>query len=164
MTVEGKGRGKRLRLSDGSIRGEDNDLSVFASLFTDQKLCQMMSQLTANQNQIQCMQVKLDQVTNMNSRLYNAETVIRSHDDRLKLLEYKSIDNEARNRRNNLLFKGISEERGEDCFKQVEKVLVEQLNINANMYMHRAHRLGRFTLTKPDQLVWPSETLGTPKQ
>ena len=34
--------------------------------------------------------------------------------DQLKLLQYKSIDIEARSRRNNLLFRGIPEVNGED--------------------------------------------------
>ena len=96
----------------------------------------------------QTIQNKMDRLASMNSRLCNAETVIRSHDDCFKLLEYKSIDNEARNRRNDLLFKGIAEERGENCFRQVEKVLDENLNITTTTYMHRANGLGRFTLNK----------------
>ena len=153
MTVEGKGRGKRLRLSDGSTGGEGIDLSAFASLPTDQNLCHMMSSLSANQNQMQNMQTKIDLLTNMNSRLCNTETVIHSHDDRLKLLEYKSIDSEARNRRNNLLFKGVSEQANEDCFRQIQTFLLEQLNIDTSMYIHRAHRLGRFTLNKTRPII-----------
>ena len=121
-----------------------------------------MPHVSANQNQIQTIQNKLDRTASMNSRIC-AETIIRFHDDRLKLLLYKSMDNEARNRRNNLSFKGIAEERNEDCFRQVEEVLIENVNISTKMYMHRAHRLGCSLLTKLGKSSWPFAILGSLK-
>ena len=144
-----KSKGKRLRMSAGSgHESELCDLSSFSTLNTDEKLCEIMAKLSVNQNKIQTVENKLDMLMRMESRLFRAETVILSHDDRLKLLEYKSIDNEARNRRNNLLFKGIPEERNEDCFHRVEIFLRENFHISDKLYMHRAHRLGRFSLNK----------------
>ena len=61
---------------------------------------------------------KLNTTVGLNSRMTQAETVIRSHNDRLKLLEYKSIDIEARSRRNNLLFKGLAKERDDNCCRR----------------------------------------------
>ena len=43
------------------------------------------------------------------SRVSKAETLIESHENRLKLLEYKSIDIESRSRRRNLIFWDITE-------------------------------------------------------
>jgi len=41
------------------------------------------------------------------------------------LLEYKSIDVEARSHRKNLLFNGYPEEYAEDCLSKVKKLLIK---------------------------------------
>lgn len=149
-----KSKGKRLRMSTGSgHETELCDLSSFSSLPTDDKLCEIMAKLSVNQNKIQVVENKLDTLMSMDSRLSRSETVILSHDDRLKLLEYKSIDNEARNRRNNLLFKGLSEERNEDCFRRIEIFVRDNLGINERLHIDRAHRLGRFSLNKVRPII-----------
>ena len=55
-------------------------------------------------------------VGSMNARVTTAENNISDinnqmwvNENRLELLEYKSIDAEARSRRNNLIFRGLSE-------------------------------------------------------
>lgn len=76
----------------------------------------------------------------------NAENVIRSHEHRLKLLEYKSIDIESRSRRRNLIFRGIterSEESDDACFVLIRDFLRVYLKIDRDLYIERAHRLGR---------------------
>lgn len=61
---------------------------------------------------------------------------------RIKLLEYKSIDLEARNRRNNLIFRGHPEVMNtDDCESIILTFLSERLNIN-DVCIQRAHRLG----------------------
>ena len=59
------------------------------------------------------------------------------------MLEYKSIDIEARSRRKNLLFNGFAEERDESCATKICAFLRESLNINDAISVDRAHRLGR---------------------
>ncbi|MEW8546032.1 MAG: hypothetical protein AB2693_21120, partial [Candidatus Thiodiazotropha sp.] len=81
------------------------------------------------------------------------ETVINSHADRLKLLEYRSLDLEARSRRRNLLFKGFSENRRENCFEEVRHFIQSKLNIDRDMYLERAHRLGRFNPSKTRPII-----------
>ena len=71
----------------------------------------------------------------------------------MKLLEYRSIDLEARSRKNNLLFKGISEQRRENCFAEVRRFIQEELRINKDFYLERAHRLGRFSSTKTRPII-----------
>ena len=73
--------------------------------------------------------------------------------DRLKLLEYRSIDLEARSRRKNILFKGIPENRRENCFEVVRNVIQDNLNIDRDMYLERAHRLGRFDNNKTQPII-----------
>ncbi len=52
-------------------------------------------------------------VNSIHRRVDTLDSCIDVHARMLKLLAYKSIDNEARNRRNNLIFRGIGEDRGE---------------------------------------------------
>jgi hypothetical protein len=50
---------------------------------------------------------------------------------------------EARARRNNLIFKGMVEVRGENCYNVITDFLETKLGINSNeVYIARAHRLG----------------------
>ena len=61
----------------------------------------------------------------------------------LKLLSYKSIDIEARSRRNNLIIRGVEEVFDENCFHTVRRFICERLDLDANeMFLVRAHRLG----------------------
>ena len=65
-------------------------------------------------------------------------------DKRLKLLEYKSIDQETRSRRNNLIFRGHPEVRyNDDCEAIIRNFLQRHLDIDPNLIrIQRAHRLG----------------------
>ena len=61
----------------------------------------------------------------------------------LKLLSYKSIDIKARSRRNNLIIRGVSEERDENCFHTVRQFICDHINLDTNgMFLVRTHRLG----------------------
>lgn len=76
---------------------------------------------------------KIDQVINVTNNNVNL----------LKLLSYKSIDIEARSRRNNLIFRGIEEEYDENCFEVLRRFISDRLDLDANkMFLVRAHRLG----------------------
>ena len=84
------------------------------------------------------------------------ESMITTQDARIKLLEYCSIDNEARNRRRNLIFKGIGEYGMiENCFELIHDFITDKLKIPAEMYIERAHRLGRPrpNQTKPRPII-----------
>ena len=66
-----------------------------------------------------------------------------AHDSRIKLLEYKSIDLEARSRRNNLIFRGHPENvENDDCVSIIRNLLDMNLNLDPNVCIQRAHRLG----------------------
>ena len=66
----------------------------------------------------------------------------------IKLLEYKSIDIEARSRCNNLLFRGFPESRDEKCTRVILKFLEEKMGVDEPPVIERAHRLGRFNRFK----------------
>ena len=134
---------------------QDDELfeTDFQDLSTDQKLSLILSKLSVNEGRVGYIQNKLDTVLNIRSRVTAVENVIRSQNDRLKLLEYRSIDLEARSRRNNLLFKGIPEQRRENCFAEVRRFIQEELQIDKDFYLERAHRLGRFSSTKTRPII-----------
>ena len=87
-------------------------------------------------------------------RLSKVETVINSHEDRVRLLEYKSIDLEARSRRNNILFYGFSESKNENYKIKIIEMVQEELEIDLNESdISRAHRLGRYDATKKRPVI-----------
>ena len=97
---------------------------------------------------------KVERVVPLVERVKKSEAAIRSHQNRLKLLEYKSIDIESRSRRRNLIFRGIREmpdESNDTCMSEVRRFLRVHLGIDRDMYMERAHRLGKLKLdvTRP---------------
>ena len=60
------------------------------------------------------------------------------------MLEYKSIDAEARSRRNNLIFRGIPEVLVmENCEDIIKSFLRDELHIEPSVCVQRAHRIGR---------------------
>ena len=62
-------------------------------------------------------------VVSVENRVTTIDKQITTNANRLKLLEYKSIDAEARNRRNNLIFRGIDETMNEDDDEPERRVL-----------------------------------------
>ena len=93
---------------------------------------------------IRCVNNKLDEVIDVTNRNSNV----------LRTLAYKSIDLEARSRRNNLLFWGLSENYNEIFV--IRDFIKNQLGLDAdNMYLARAHRLGprRFGQRNPKRPI-----------
>ena len=91
-------------------------------------------------------------VGSMNARVTTAENNISDinnqmsvNENRLKLLEYKSIDAEARSRRNNLIFRGLSESpdpQSENCEERIQEILRSDLGLEFDPVVQRAHRMG----------------------
>ena len=137
-------RSKRKRTNTGQ---SDSDRSVFQLFGTEDKLnviyeelqsIRVMQQQTNRgmsnfQNSFCCMGESLNcviQSTNKNT-------------DLLKTLAYKSIDLEARSRRNNLIFWGLAENVCRNCFAVIRDFIKNELDLDADkMYLARAHRLG----------------------
>ena len=140
---------KRQRASTGSgsspvdasntVNSSDSDLSLeqFKSLDINDKLASMF--------------VCLQEVKSTNQGLLKAEQTVHEirestlqNKARIGTLAYKSIDLEARQRRNNLLFWGIPEVRNEDCMAVLSEFLTDRLEIDAEtICIQRAHRVGR---------------------
>ena len=127
----------------------DSDLDIdFDNMDMGEKLSTIFITLTCNQKKITHVEQKIDSINILNGRVQKVETVMNSYNERLKLLEYKSIDIEARSRRNNLLFRGFLESRDEDCRRVIRNFLEEKLGVDELPAIERAHRLGRFNRLK----------------
>ena len=66
-------------------------------------------------------------------------------EEKMQHMEDKLIDQEARSRRNNLVFHGVREDQGEDCARTVSNI-ISQVCSKADsdrIVIERAHRLGR---------------------
>lgn len=129
---------KSQRISTGS---QHSSLFInkdeFKQLSMDDKLIAMFDEMGKMAN-------KVDQCLHLHNRVNDLETHIDDHSARLTLLEYKSIDMEARSRRNNLIFGGIQEDKDENCHVTISNFLRDHLDITTSPSMARAHRLGRF--------------------
>ena len=164
-TVRGK-QAKRQRVSSSGQSGsadqtvhnafldtDDDNMTDYGSLTTDEKLSLILSKVSVNESRVKLIQNRLDSVFTIKSRVSALENTIRSQHDRLKLLEYRSLDIEARSRRKNLLFKGIPEDRNENCFDAVRQFISSKLHIDRDMYLERAHRIGRFSVNRTRPII-----------
>ena len=136
---------KRQRVSDGSAGSVTGappsspalSLTDFKQLTVDDKLERIF--------------VCLQGIMVTNERLLKAERVVNElhntsqvNKDRINMLTYKSIDSEARQRRNNLLFWGIPENLSEDCVSTLNAFLTDRLHLDPDaIFIQRAHRLGK---------------------
>ncbi|MEW8547345.1 MAG: hypothetical protein AB2693_27875, partial [Candidatus Thiodiazotropha sp.] len=140
-------RNKRQRISTGGQSNEPctyEEPPNYETLSNEEKLSLLLSKVTLNEARVVTIQNKLDTVIDLSKRVSSVERVLKSHDDRLTLLEYRSLDIEARSRRKNILFKGLPEDRRENCFEIVRDFIRHKLDIDRDMYLERAHRLGRY--------------------
>ena len=128
-------------------------VSHFEHMKAEDKLVHIINKLAVNEGRVSSIQTKLDSILNLNSKDSRIETVLKSQHNRLKLLEYRSLDTEARSRRRNLLIKGIPEDRRENCFDLARHFISDELKIDRDMYLERAHRLGRFNLNKTRPII-----------
>ena len=109
----------------------------FKELATDDKLVTLFELMSSVDSQ----QLRLNNIEDTVDFL--GSEVFKTN-DRVKLLEYKSIDLETINRRHNLVFRGFRETNDEEnCEAMVKAMIHEKLGLDADsMFVQRAHRLG----------------------
>lgn len=78
---------------------------------------------------------RADQCLHIHNRVNDLESHTSEPSSRLMLLEYKSIDLEARSRRNNLIFGGLPEDKNENCFVTISNFLKNHLCIDPSPAM-----------------------------
>lgn len=88
----------------------------------------------------------------VNEKLNQVIHVANNQTDFMKTLAYKSIDQDARSRRNNLVFRGFMESPGENCAQIIRDFIQNRLALNSHhMYIARAHRFGKTIGRRPHQ-------------
>lgn len=143
---------KRKRISTGSAgAGRPNvTLEGFESMTTDGKLSvlfDIMTNVQTNQDR-----TSVD-IQNINSCIMNTcqqtdrvERCVNEHSKQLKLLSYHSLDIEARSRRNNIIFWGLTENTSRNCEDLILNFMARDMGIDTGgMVIDRAHRVGAIT-------------------
>lgn len=110
---------------------------TFNNYSTDEKLGCIFSML-------QNMTLTNVQVQKLESAVREVKSDTAKVKSRVDVLAYKSIDSEARQRRNNLIFYGIDERVDENCSDVLSTFLGDKLSLDREaMCIQRVHRLGR---------------------
>lgn len=136
---------KRKRTNTG--QSDSDSRSIFMLSSSDDKLNIIFDELVSiRKNQEQTNRGMLSFLNSFRSMGESINQVIQTTNrnvDMLKLLSYKSMDLEARSRRNNLIFWGLAENYHENCFFLIRDLLKRQLDLDADkMYLSRAYRIG----------------------
>jgi len=143
-------RKRKRRSTGGSFdtvnTNADRSKEEFRGLSTDDKLVKIFEMLQVSQNDTQYMKDKIKKSEKKIERLGEQQNTTSS---KVKVLEYKSIDLEARSRRNNLVFREHPESYREDCEMVIADFLETYLDIDPSaIYVNRAHRVGQYKSDK----------------
>lgn len=140
-------RQKRARTNTGSADTQPpTSINAFENLSVSDKLSALFSEVSG-------IDKKVDKCVAIHSKVEALETKVNDQSARISQLEYRSLDLEARSRRNNIIFGGIPEESGENCADVIAEFLKEHLNIDPCPTIPRIHRLGRFQRNKTRPII-----------
>lgn len=143
-TIQSKKRKIRSSKDSDSCMNSEMSPGKFKSLPVDEKLSVLFTKFGSQGESMRKIEAKLDQCLQIQGDIPGIKSSLDNHEDRLALLEYKSIDIESRSRRNNLIFVGFLESRDEDCTRKINSFVRDDLQIESQVGIERAHRLGRF--------------------
>ncbi len=94
-----------------------NSVDIFANMSSEEKLSQILVKVSNIESSNQTLAREMGNISAsvryIQQRVDTIDTCVDVHSRMLKLLAYKSIDSEARSRRNNLIFRGIGEDSKE---------------------------------------------------
>ena len=108
----------------------------FKNMPTDDKLVSLFEVMTSGFGSVN------SRVQDVEDNVHELMSSSAQVERRLKLVEYRSLDQEARSRRNNLIFRGHLEIVGhDDCVGVINRFLAEKFEMH-NVNIQRAHRLG----------------------
>ncbi len=129
---------------DESVSGFDKKLEVFTQL-ADKAL------KTAKAAQIEAV-AATTKVDALSQRVSALEAALKQNNIDKQKMHDKALQLESYSRRDNLLFEGIPETKGENCLDIIMKVLKDDMRIDPTMLSHvqlsRVHRMGDMTTTK----------------
>lgn len=133
-------RKKRRRNDTGSV-----DLDTFTSMSNEEKMIALFTKITnIEQSQNACTNKLTDIIGVAHEKVTKLEAASSKHNEQLKILTYRSIDLEARNRRNNLVFHGLADVVNENSKELLIQFLENELGIDTStIHIDRVHRLGQ---------------------
>ena len=112
-------------------------------LSNSEKSSLILDMLNRNKQLVKSFEEKLNSAVDQ-SRVIELENTVMAQEKQITVLEYKSIDLEARSRRKNLIFRDISESIQENYKEKIMSFVSMQMDIHDAIVINRAHRLGRF--------------------
>ena len=143
-TVESKRKRKRRSTGEHSLLSVDDKLDFIMT---------QLKPLPAIEKKVNHLDQKLSRTVDDVAEIKGD---IHEFDLKIKSLEYRAIDQEARSRRNNLIFWGIPEaiSADENCETVVKEFLKTNLQVNTESFIiQRAHRNGRFSRGKTRSII-----------
>ena len=143
-TVESKRKRKRRSTGEHSLLSVDDNLDFIMT---------QLKPLPAIEKKVNHLDQKLSRTVDDVAEIKGD---IHEFDLKIKSLEYRAIDQEARSRRNNLIFWGIPEaiSADENCETVVKEFLKTNLQVNTESFIiQRAHRNGRFSRGKTRSII-----------
>ena len=115
----------------------------FSSLDVDEKLSHIVDKLNSPKRSNNEIMKFSQQLNSLQVKVDSEEQRTVNHDLFLKVLAYKSIDNEARSRRCNLIFHGLSESTNENLSDEMRNFMWYEMGLTYDdFYIHHVHRLG----------------------
>ena len=106
------------------------------------------------------LEVNMTDINQTVKKVDGLERKLKQMEKKERDLEWRGIENEARSRRNNLLFYGIPESEGEDCDDVIRNIIHSNLRLNpTGLIIQRAHRL---RTRKPKNSIGQSSTRPRP--
>ena len=136
-------RNKRRRFNTGSPAAAGTGQINFSSLNVDEKLSHIVDKLNSLERSNNEIMKFSQQLNSLKVKVDSAEQRTVNHELFLKVLAYKSIDIEARSRRCNLIFHGLSESTNENLSDEMRNFMWYEMGLTYDdFYIHRVHRLG----------------------
>ena len=126
---------KRKRHETGSV-----DIETFSKMNTDEKLLALFSKLSVMEGKQNCLHAVMSPTQ---EKVEVVENCVNIHARKLKMFAYRSIDLEARSRRNNWIFSGVADIPSENCAELIVDFLENEMELLVTTdQIARAHRLG----------------------
>lgn len=92
-------------------------------------------------------QSTIDKIKNLEKASSNLSKCVENIRNDMKHAGSRAVDQEARSRRNNLIFTGLEENHDENCEEIIRSFMQDKLNLDtefiSSVQFHRVHRLGK---------------------
>lgn len=103
---------------------------MFKQMGTDEKLLVLFNKLSI----VECKQNSFNAVMSpVHDKVEIVENCVNIHVRKIQMLAYRSLDLEARSRRNNLVFRGLTDCQSENCKELVIGFIKDELGLDMSV-------------------------------